>query len=134
MGVDWFGECVSKKVGDESDTLFWYDKWLGSTPLCVCYRRLFDLYENKSITVANFFSLGVAQGGEAWKWRRRLLAWEEEALEECRTLLLDVSLHSNVSDRWVWLPDPQGGYTVRGAYQLLNRKDIPLADSAASMI
>ena len=27
------------------------------------YRRLFDLYENKSITVANLFSLGVTQGG-----------------------------------------------------------------------
>jgi len=62
------------------------------------------------------------------------LAWEEEALEECRTLLLDISLHSNVSDRWVWLPDPQGGYTIHGTYQLLTMKDNPLADSATSMI
>jgi len=60
---DWFGECVLKKVGDGSDTLFWFDKWLGLVPLCVRYCRLFDLYENKSITVANLFSLGVAQGG-----------------------------------------------------------------------
>jgi len=36
VGVDWFGECVLKKVRDGSDTLFWYDKWLGSAPLCVC--------------------------------------------------------------------------------------------------
>jgi len=63
-----------------------------------------------------------------------LLAWEEEALEECRTLLLDVSLHANVSNRWVWLPDPRGGYSVCGAYQLLTIKDTPLADSATSMI
>jgi 3-methyladenine DNA glycosylase/8-oxoguanine DNA glycosylase len=63
-----------------------------------------------------------------------LLAWEEEALEECRTLLLDVSLHAHVSDRWVWLPDPRGGSSVCGAYQLLTIKDTPLADSAASMI
>jgi len=34
----------------------------------------------------------------------------------------------------VWLPDPQGGYSVRGAYQLLTIKDTPLADSVASMI
>ena len=26
---------MSKKVGDGSDTLFWYDKWLGSVPLYV---------------------------------------------------------------------------------------------------
>jgi hypothetical protein len=45
--------------------------------------------------------------------------WEEEELEECRTLLFDVSLHANVSDRWVWLPEPSEGYSVRGSYHLL---------------
>jgi len=69
-----------------------------------------------------------------WKWWRRLWAWEEKELEECRTLLLDVSFHANVSDRWVWLPDPSGGYLVCGAYHLLTTKDIPLGDSAANLI
>jgi hypothetical protein len=40
-------------------------------------------------------------------------------LAECTDLLLDVSLYPNVLDRWVWLPDPSKGYTVRGAYDLL---------------
>ena len=51
---------------------------------------MFALSENKFITVADLFSRGFEQGGEAWQWRRRLWAWEEEELEECRTLLLDV--------------------------------------------
>ncbi|CAJ2656616.1 unnamed protein product [Trifolium pratense] len=25
---EWFGECVSKKVGDGSDNFFWTDPWL----------------------------------------------------------------------------------------------------------
>jgi len=48
-----------------------------------------------------------------------LWQWGEEMLAECRALLFDVSLYTNVSDRWVWLPDPSNGYTVRGAYNLL---------------
>jgi len=48
--------------------------------------------------VAALFSLGVEPGWDAWMWRRRLWAWEEEMLEECRTLLLDVSLHVDVTD------------------------------------
>jgi len=45
--------------------------------------------------------------GEAWRWRRRLWAWEEEELlEECRLLLHDVSLQTSVSNVWQWLPDP----------------------------
>ncbi|XP_024636608.1 uncharacterized protein [Medicago truncatula] len=56
--------------------------------------------------MAGLFSLGVEQGGEAWKWRRR----------------------------WVWLPDPIQGYTVRGSYHLLTSKDVPLRDPATSLI
>ena len=101
------------KVGDGVDTLFWYDRQFGLASFCVRFRRLFELAENKSITVANLFSLGVEQG-DAWRrrCRRRLWAWEEEMLEECRTLLLDVSAQTNVSNQWVWLPDLSEGYSV----------------------
>jgi len=27
VGGGWFDECVSRKVGDGVDTLFWYDGW-----------------------------------------------------------------------------------------------------------
>jgi len=63
VGGRWFGECVSKKLGDGSDTLFWFDKWVGSTTLCVRYPQLFALSENKFITVANLFARGFEQGG-----------------------------------------------------------------------
>jgi hypothetical protein len=45
--------------------------------------------------------------------------WKEELLAECRLLLNNIVLQSNVSDRWIWKPDIVGGYTVREAYQLL---------------
>ncbi|KEH41231.1 hypothetical protein MTR_1g046940 [Medicago truncatula] len=108
--------------------------WLGSVSLCERFPRLFDLSENKSITVADLFSLGVERGGEAWKWRRRLWAWEEEELEECRALLTDVSLQDFVSDRWVWLPNPFVGYSVRGSYHMLTSRDVPLRDPASSLM
>ena len=36
------------------------------------------------------FARGWSEGVEAWKWRRRLWAWEEEMVVECRNLLLTV--------------------------------------------
>ncbi|MCI72678.1 C-terminal binding protein, partial [Trifolium medium] len=48
----WFEESILKKVGDGSDTLFWTDPWLGGSLLCERFRRLFDLSENKSGSVA----------------------------------------------------------------------------------
>ena len=63
------------------------------------FPRLFDLAENKDATVANLFSLGLMHGREGRRWRCRLWAWEEDLLEECRTLLFDVSIFPNVSDK-----------------------------------
>ncbi|KEH42575.1 hypothetical protein MTR_1g070260 [Medicago truncatula] len=71
---------------------------------------------------------------DVWRWRRRLWAWEEEMVAECRALLLDVSLSPNVSDKWVWLPDPSGGYSVRGAYDFLTTKEAPLVDPVTELV
>jgi hypothetical protein len=66
LGGGWFGECVQKKVGDGTETFFWTDTWIGGTPLCVRFQRLFDLMVNKLSTVAEVFSLGWGVGVETW--------------------------------------------------------------------
>jgi hypothetical protein len=56
-------------------------------------------------------------------WRRQLRACEEEMLGECQTLLLPFTMQSQTPDVWRWQPDPDEGYSVRGAYQLLTCQD-----------
>ncbi|GAU19481.1 hypothetical protein TSUD_77250 [Trifolium subterraneum] len=97
LGSSWFGEQVSRRVGDGLDTFFWTDPWVEGVPLW----------------------WGV--DGEAWQWWRELWVWEEEMLRECQSLLLNLTLQDRSSDRWQWQPDPDEGYTVRGAYQLLTQ-------------
>ncbi|GAU41111.1 hypothetical protein TSUD_398070 [Trifolium subterraneum] len=119
----WFGECISKKVGDGSDTLCWSDPWVDGIPLCERFGRLFYLAETQSCSVAEMTSLGWGAGGEAWVWRRPLRGWEEEMLGECQSLLLNISLQVHSSDRWLWHRDPDNGYSARSAYQLLTSQD-----------
>ncbi|GAU49945.1 hypothetical protein TSUD_408400 [Trifolium subterraneum] len=113
LGGSWFGELVSKKVGDGSDTFFWTDPWVEGIPLCERFARLFDLAGNKLRTVAEMFSLGWGTDGVAWEWRRQLWAWEEEMSRECQSLLSNLSLQAQSSDRWhgsltlmqyLWIP------------------------------
>jgi len=92
VGGGWFQEGVSQLVGDGADTLFWHDAWLGAVPFCVRFRRLFELAVDKSTMVAQMFSRGWEDGGEGWRWRRRLWVWEEEMLRECIILLRNVCL------------------------------------------
>jgi len=95
----WFGARVSRVLGDGKNTFFWFDNWIGDVPLRRRFGRLFDLATNKLISVADMFDLGWEEGGEAWRWRRRLWTWEEEMLEACRLLLDGVSVQANIIDR-----------------------------------
>lgn len=93
---------------------------------------MFDLSENKMAIVAQMFPWGWDEGGEAWKWCRRLWAWEEALVEECGNMLLTVVLQVDIEDSWRLTPDPVVGYTISGAYQVLTSRlptimNVPMA-------
>jgi len=92
VGGAWFSDNIVRKIGNGENTLFWTGHWVGSSPLCVQFRRLFNLAVHKSISVPKMFLLGCEDEGAGWQWRRRLWAWEEELLGEFRILLSDISL------------------------------------------
>ena len=115
----WFADRVSRKVGDGLHTFFWYDRWVGDVPLRKRFPRLFDLSSNKLATVEEMFTLCWSDGGEAWRWKCRLWAWEEDMVVECRLLLDGFVLYSDISDRWHCDPDISEGYTVNGVYKIL---------------
>jgi hypothetical protein len=121
-------------VGDGTGTFFWTGPWLDETPLCERFPRFFTLAENGSSTVAEVFHLGWGIVVEACVWRRQLWAWEEGLLRECQTLLHDFFLQAQSPDRWLWQPDPDNGYTVWGAYQLLTSHPPVSLDPATDLI
>ena len=90
------------------------------------FPRLFELSENKGMIVKKMADGGWGVGGGAWVWRRRLLAWEEESLSECSSLLCDIVLQVSTPDRWRWVLDPIGGYCVKGTYQYLTLPTPPV--------
>lgn len=92
--------------------------WAG-TPLRFRFPCLFDLAVNKECTVEEMAREGWGEGGRAWVWRRRMLAWEEESVRECLVLLHNIVLQDDVNDRWSWLIDPTHSYSVRDAYHLI---------------
>jgi len=98
MGVGcWFENITRREVGDDRNTCFWTDNLVGGVPLGIKFRRLFDLAVHRD-----------------WVWRIRLLAWEEDSVQECTLLLHNIVLQENIQDIWKWLLDPVQGYSVRG--------------------
>jgi len=102
VDTGWMIDNITRQVGDGMSTLFWVDPWLEGKPLCQMFVRLYELAENKLDMVADMFARGWGVNGEAWKWRRRLFAWEEELLGECVGRLTNFSLQVDRVDKWIW--------------------------------
>jgi hypothetical protein len=80
------------------------------------------------------FLLGWGEGGEAWKWRRRLLAWEKELESDWCTLLLPIVLQTAVNDRWILQLHASTKYNISSAYNFLTWRDQPLNNDHTSII
>jgi hypothetical protein len=55
-------------------------------------------------------------------------------LGECQALLHDFKVQEQEADVWRWRFDPESGYTVSGAYQLLTTQEAVPLDDAADLI
>ena len=118
-----FNSGIKWSVGPSSKARFWEDGWMADgIPLMVKYPRLHLNSNQKNQCIQQ---LGSSSGG-TWEWRlqwRRLL-FEAEIpmgvafLEEIQ----DLNINEQQQDRWVWLNDSTGVYTVSSAYQLLDRE------------
>jgi len=80
------------------NTRFCNDMWFEEVAMCVRFRRMFDLVENKDVTTVEICVLGWTIGGEGWKWWIRLFSWGESMWRECSDLLSNIVLQDNVED------------------------------------
>lgn len=94
----WFDNNIRRLVGDGRKTFFWNDNWLGGIPFNIRFSRLYDLSVNKDCLVEEMARMGWEVGEYGWVWRRRLLAWEEESVRECVSLLNNIVLQENIQD------------------------------------
>ncbi|GAU48338.1 hypothetical protein TSUD_267630 [Trifolium subterraneum] len=125
----WLVDNICRRVGNGRDTLFWLDPWLEECPLQRSFCRLYELAENTSISVADMFEAGWGIGGEEWKWRRRLFAWEEELVLGCIGKLANIFLQVDEVDRWVWKLHSSQSYSVKSVYSYLSASETRISDS-----
>jgi hypothetical protein len=118
---------VVKKVGDGRLTAFWTDIWISNVSLKDRFPRLFSV---SSIQEAKVGSAGSWVNGRwcwAIAWRQNLFVWEDELRAKLMEILLGASL-SMLEDKWVWLVEADGVFSVKSCYSLLSRRVLPLVD------
>jgi len=74
---------------------------MGGLSIREMFSRLYDFSLFKDKSVFYMCQLGWEEEGEAWRWRRRLFAREEEVVVELTLLLHNVILQVDNDDRWL---------------------------------
>jgi hypothetical protein len=93
----WLGEVINRRIGSGDLTRFWKDVWLGDSPLCVIFPRLFSIVLNKDASVREMM-IDPERDNLVWnfQWRRPLFQWKEEMVVQCQASLVNVVLTNEV--------------------------------------
>nr|GEY11881.1 RNA-directed DNA polymerase, eukaryota, reverse transcriptase zinc-binding domain protein [Tanacetum cinerariifolium] len=106
-GFDFWSHC-KKRIGNGTDTSFWYDHWISDSALHIKYSRLFALEQNRDISVAEKLNSQVSQS-----FRREPHGGIE--LQQLYDLvsLLDSATLNNSKDRWYCDLSSDGEFRVK---------------------
>ncbi|GJU07871.1 RNA-directed DNA polymerase, eukaryota [Tanacetum coccineum] len=116
---------MKKKVGNGVHTSFWEDSWINDIPLSQSYPRLYALENRKHITVAE----KISEATLIASFRRAPRGGVEEDQFIQLVELVDSVILSNSNDRWVWLLDPSGEYSVSSARTYIDDLLLPTVGS-----
>jgi hypothetical protein len=124
VSTNWLEEVVERRIGNGRLTRFWKDVWIGNTPLCVKFPRLFSLSLQKEVMVGDLLKVEEERRWWALTWRRHLFQWEEERVNLLLASLENVLLTVDEDD-WEWSLNPGDGFSVKSAYDaLVGIKDV----------
>ncbi|GKA51445.1 RNA-directed DNA polymerase, eukaryota, reverse transcriptase zinc-binding domain protein, partial [Tanacetum coccineum] len=113
-GVYLLGFC-KKVIGNGNNSNFWYDKWLGDVCFKVKFNRLFNLDLQKD--VAQKFQ----NPDFAVSFRRRPRGGIEVSQFQELSLLLSSVVISSSSDRWSWMLNGHGDFSVKSAREEIDK-------------
>ncbi|GKC29764.1 hypothetical protein Tco_1037058 [Tanacetum coccineum] len=112
---------MKKKVGNGIHTSFWGDPWLYDMSLLQVFPRLYALECNKQVSVA----VKLSEGSLTDSFRRE----PRGGIEEEQLLLLSNKLASvtlaNSNDRWIWLLDSSGEFSVKSVRSYIDDTLLP---------
>ena len=100
-------------VGNEKQTLFWHDTWIGDLCLKEKFPRLYVLSSQKNHVIS---WCGFWDGFEwvwSFQWRRNFFEWEKQLLFYLQVMLLQVVLHQDLEECVLWRHQNSGVFSIK---------------------
>ncbi|GJR00332.1 RNA-directed DNA polymerase, eukaryota [Tanacetum coccineum] len=110
-------DFLKRKVGDGLETRFWDDYWISNGLLKDLYLRVYNLDQDPESVVANRLNLAP----NAPFLRRNPIGKAEKDQWVVLLSLLETHVSSNQRDRWIWMGDGDGIYSVKCGRKLIDK-------------
>ncbi|GJW60181.1 hypothetical protein Tco_0109516 [Tanacetum coccineum] len=117
-------DFIQKKVGNDENTSFWDDSWLGEVALKVLYKRLYALEMCKSISVAE--KMGHPSLSHSFR-RMPRGGVEQKNYGLLCSKVADLVL-PNISDIWCWYLEGSHEFSVKSSRILIDNTILPKAE------
>lgn len=114
-----FSWGVVFKVNNGKLTRFWEDVWKGETPLRIAYPKLYDLSNNKSGLVCDFYVDGTWQ----INFRSSLVAQDLPIWEDLMNQLDGVQFNSD-RDEFRWALEKTGQFTTKSMHRWFSHRGV----------
>ncbi|GJU44290.1 RNA-directed DNA polymerase, eukaryota, reverse transcriptase zinc-binding domain protein [Tanacetum coccineum] len=118
-------DSIRFQVGCGSLTRFWKDIWLGNSPLCIHFSRLFRLEQEKNCLILD----RIRNGQWSWNWSQNILGVRNTAY--LINLLLEIGqleLESD-KDKCLWSLAHDGVFSVANLRRQIDDHILPSLDS-----
>jgi hypothetical protein len=128
--ANWFGHNIGCCIGNGKDIGFWKFKWNGAHLFKDLFPTLYEKEVHKDVMVADRLNSNETVASWVWNWNGPLSDTEEQHLCTLKDLLAGLSLQQSCLDRWRWIPDQIGIFSVKSCYSiLLDQRQVDAVDS-----
>ncbi|KHN30898.1 Putative ribonuclease H protein, partial [Glycine soja] len=108
------------KVGCGDKARFWEDKWTGDGEILIMkYPRLYQISSQQHQTVQQMGRHTDTAWEWNFRWRRPLFDCEIVVATRFLEDTTQIHIHPHLADCWKWRAEPNGQYTTRSAYLLM---------------
>lgn len=130
----WFENNLSWRIGEGNNTLFWEENWQGTDKFQDVFPELYQISDQKGCSLQEVGAWVENKWVWQLRWQDDVVGLRSSRLSELRRIIQSFSPNRGVKDKWFWIKEGSGVFTVRSAYEALCPPNVELEEDCFKLL